>query len=122
MLARALVDYRVRIISEASLPEALALWINEEDFAEWFARIGEALMRHYGADRASASWFFGHGKPYRRVLNVPIGEMARRGLQVALAQRIPESTPGWGLEYAAETQVSIIDLFLKSALRGADAA
>lgn len=118
VLARALVDYRVRIIAEASLPEALALWINEEDFAEWFARIGDALARHYGADRESTSWFAGHGKPYKRVLNVSIGEMARRGLQVALEKGIPESTPGWGLEYAAETQVSILDLFLKSAMRG----
>jgi pyrroloquinoline quinone (PQQ) biosynthesis protein C len=117
VLARALVDYRVRIISEASLPEALALWINEEDLANWFVRIGDALTRHYGVDSEAASWFFGHGEPYRRVLNVTIGEMARRGLGLALEQRIPDSTPGWGLEYAAETQVSILELFLASAVR-----
>jgi pyrroloquinoline quinone (PQQ) biosynthesis protein C len=116
VLARALVDYRVRIISEASLPEALALWINEEDFAEVFVRIGEALARHYSVDRESASWFFGHGKPFPRVLNVTIGEMARRGLRLALGRQIPDSTPGWGLEYAAETQVSILELFLTSAV------
>jgi len=116
VLARALVDYRVRIISEASLPEALALWINEEDWAEWFARVGAALTSHYGVDRESASWLFGHGKPFRRVLNVTVGEMARTGLRIALERRIPDSTPGWGLEYAAET--AILDLFLQSATRG----
>ena len=115
-LARVLVDYRVRIISEATLPEALALWINEEDFAELFARIGNALVSHYGIDSESASWLFGHGTPYPRVFGVTIGEMARNALQLALEQQIPSSTPGWGLEYAAETQVALLELFFNSAL------
>jgi hypothetical protein len=61
--------------------------------------------------------FFGHGKPYPRVFGVTIGEMARNGMQLALEQQIPSSTPGWGLEYAAETQVSLFELFFRSALK-----
>jgi hypothetical protein len=118
VLARALVDFRVRIISEASLPEALVLWINEENWAELFVRVGGALTRRYGFDSESAGWFFGHGEPYPRALNASIGELARNGLRLTLEQRIPDSTPGWGLEYAAETQVSILELFLQSAVRG----